>query len=147
MPDSVERVHLPRLPHARALTAAALVVVLAACGGGDDDASSPTTAPASTPSTDLASSPGGSVPTTTAVKPQVQIPAELPTKLVVTDLVEGSGKAAAAGDTVATIEAMKMEAAITAPRGGQITRLAIGGVQQVEGGDLLVVVSTEESAE
>ncbi len=40
-----------------------------------------------------------------------------------------------------------MEAAITAPRGGQITRLAIGGVQQVEGGDLLVVVATEESAE
>jgi peptidylprolyl isomerase len=82
-------VHLPRLPHARALTAAALVVVLAACGGGDDDASSPS-----------ATDPGGSAPTTTAVKPQVQIPAELPTKLVVTDLVEGSGKAAAEGDTV-----------------------------------------------
>jgi len=62
-------------------------------------------------------------------------------------LVVGEGDKVAAGDTVATIEAMKMEAAITAPRGGQITRLAIGGVQQVEGGDLLVVVSTEESAE
>ncbi|WP_072810773.1 pyruvate carboxylase [Rhodococcus zopfii] len=62
-------------------------------------------------------------------------------------LVVGEGDKVAAGDTVATIEAMKMEAAITAPRGGQITRLAIGGVQQVEGGDLLVVVAAEESAE
>jgi len=51
-----------------------------------------------------------------------------------------------AGDTLATIEAMKMEAAITAPRGGTVTRLAIGSVQQVEGGDLLAVVSTKESA-
>ncbi|MEE2033974.1 pyruvate carboxylase [Rhodococcus chondri] len=62
-------------------------------------------------------------------------------------LVVGEGDIVSAGDTVATIEAMKMEAAITAPRGGHITRLAIGPVQQVEGGDLLVVVSTEESAE
>jgi pyruvate carboxylase len=51
-----------------------------------------------------------------------------------------------AGDTVATIEAMKMEAAITAPRGGTVTRLAIGDVQQVEGGDLLAVVVTEETS-
>jgi pyruvate carboxylase len=44
------------------------------------------------------------------------------------------------GATVATIEAMKMEAAITAPGGGTVARLAIGSVQQVEGGDLLLVV-------
>jgi pyruvate carboxylase len=44
------------------------------------------------------------------------------------------------GETVATIEAMKMEAAITAPVGGRVQRLAIGPLQQVEGGDLLVVV-------
>ncbi|RZT84663.1 pyruvate carboxylase [Pseudonocardia sediminis] len=43
-----------------------------------------------------------------------------------------------AGQTVATIEAMKMEASITAHRSGTVSRLAIGGVQQVEGGDLLV---------
>jgi pyruvate carboxylase len=49
-----------------------------------------------------------------------------------------------AGDTVATIEAMKMEAAITAPRGGTVTRLAIGDIQQVEGGDLLAVVGASE---
>ncbi|HEX2074771.1 MAG TPA: biotin/lipoyl-containing protein, partial [Geodermatophilus sp.] len=44
------------------------------------------------------------------------------------------------GQTVATIEAMKMEAAITAPIAGTVQRVAIGEVQQVEGGDLLVVV-------
>ncbi len=45
-----------------------------------------------------------------------------------------------AGDTVATIEAMKMEATITAQTGGTVSRLAINSVQQVEGGDLLVVL-------
>ncbi|MEU8619623.1 pyruvate carboxylase [Streptomyces sp. NPDC048623] len=43
-----------------------------------------------------------------------------------------------AGATVATIEAMKMEASITAPRSGRVSRLAITRIQQVEGGDLLV---------
>jgi pyruvate carboxylase len=43
-----------------------------------------------------------------------------------------------AGATVATIEAMKMEAAITAPKSGTVSRLAINRIQQVEGGDLLV---------
>ena len=46
----------------------------------------------------------------------------------------------AAGQIVASIEAMKMEAAITAPVAGTVQRLAIGAVQQVEGGDLLVVL-------
>ena len=45
-----------------------------------------------------------------------------------------------AGATVATIEAMKMEAAITAPVAGTVQRLAIGSVQQVEGGDLVLVI-------
>ncbi|SED20031.1 pyruvate carboxylase [Rhodococcus pyridinivorans] len=62
-------------------------------------------------------------------------------------LVVSEGDSVSAGDAVATIEAMKMEAAITAPRGGRITRVAIGPVQQVEGGDLLVEVSTGDSAE
>ncbi|WP_349827758.1 pyruvate carboxylase [Brevibacterium litoralis] len=44
------------------------------------------------------------------------------------------------GQTVATIEAMKMEASITAPVAGTVSRLAIGPVQQLEGGDLVVVV-------
>jgi pyruvate carboxylase len=46
-----------------------------------------------------------------------------------------------AGATVATIEAMKMEAAITAPIAGTVQRLAIGSIQQVEGGDLVLVIA------
>ncbi|MFC9549244.1 pyruvate carboxylase [Rhodococcus sp. NPDC056960] len=64
----------------------------------------------------------------------------------VVTLAVTEGQHVAAGDTIATIEAMKMEAAITAPRGGTVSRLAIGSVQQVEGGDLLAVVATGESA-
>ena len=45
-----------------------------------------------------------------------------------------------AGDAVATIEAMKMEASITTPVAGTVSRVALRGPQQVEGGDLLVVV-------
>ncbi|HET7475627.1 MAG TPA: pyruvate carboxylase [Dermatophilaceae bacterium] len=51
-----------------------------------------------------------------------------------------AGQEVAAGDVIATIEAMKMEAAITTPVGGKVERLAIGAQQQVEGGDLLIVV-------
>ena len=46
-----------------------------------------------------------------------------------------------AGATVATIEAMKMEAAITAGRSGTVQRLALGSIQQVEGGDLVLVIA------
>ncbi len=53
----------------------------------------------------------------------------------------GPGDTVEAGQTIATIEAMKMEAAITAPRGGTVERIAVGETAQVEGGDLLVVVS------
>jgi pyruvate carboxylase len=48
------------------------------------------------------------------------------------------GDAVRSGQTVATIEAMKMEASITAHQDGTVRRLAIGKVQQVEGGDLLL---------
>ncbi|WP_100811101.1 pyruvate carboxylase [Microbacterium sp. BR1] len=50
------------------------------------------------------------------------------------------GESVHAGQAVASIEAMKMEAAITSPIDGVIERLAIGATQQVEAGDLLVVV-------
>ncbi|HEY4458583.1 MAG TPA: pyruvate carboxylase [Pseudonocardiaceae bacterium] len=50
------------------------------------------------------------------------------------------GDEVASGATIATIEAMKMEAAITSPKAGKVSRLAINSVQQVEGGDLLVVL-------
>ncbi|WP_344663596.1 pyruvate carboxylase [Catenulispora yoronensis] len=59
----------------------------------------------------------------------------------VVGLAVTEGSAVAAGDRLATIEAMKMEAAITAPRAGIVSRLAISSVQQVEGGDLLLVIS------
>jgi pyruvate carboxylase len=36
---------------------------------------------------------------------------------------------------------MKMEASITAHGAGRVDRLAIGSVQQVEGGDLLLVLA------
>ncbi|WP_431803965.1 pyruvate carboxylase [Microbacterium sp. bgisy203] len=45
-----------------------------------------------------------------------------------------------AGQPVASIEAMKMEAAITAPVDGVIERLAIAATAPVEAGDLLVVI-------
>jgi pyruvate carboxylase len=44
---------------------------------------------------------------------------------------------------VATIEAMKMEAAITAPLAGTVLRVTLDGPQQVEGGDLVVVLDSE----
>ncbi len=56
----------------------------------------------------------------------------------VVTLQVGEGSTVEAGQTVATIEAMKMEASITAHRAGTVSRLAIGEVGQVEGGDLLV---------
>ncbi|WP_433333277.1 pyruvate carboxylase [Spirillospora sp. CA-294931] len=46
-----------------------------------------------------------------------------------------------AGDVVATIEAMKMEAAITAPVAGTVARLAVPEACQVQAGDLLIVIS------
>ena len=58
----------------------------------------------------------------------------------VVTLQVSEGDEVEAGATVATIEAMKMEASITTSAGGTVARLAIGSSQQVEGGDLLVVV-------
>jgi pyruvate carboxylase len=69
-------------------------------------------------------------------------PSQVPAPFAgVVTLAVAEGDEVEAGATVATIEAMKMEAAITAPKGGKVQRLAIGSVQQVEGGDLLLVLS------
>ncbi|BBY54475.1 pyruvate carboxylase [Mycobacterium koreense] len=51
------------------------------------------------------------------------------------------GDTVESGQTIATIEAMKMEAAITAPTAGTVERIAVAETAQVEGGDLLVVLS------
>ncbi len=59
----------------------------------------------------------------------------------VVTLQVAEGDSVDAGQTVATIEAMKMEAGITAPKAGTVARLAINEVQQVEGGDLLLELS------
>ena len=58
----------------------------------------------------------------------------------VVTLTVAEGDTVEAGGQVATIEAMKMEAAITSPVAGTVQRAAIGHAQAVEGGDLLVVV-------
>ncbi|UNB50070.1 pyruvate carboxylase [Mycolicibacterium sp. YH-1] len=59
----------------------------------------------------------------------------------VVTLVVGAGETVVAGQSIATIEAMKMEAAITAPRAGTVSRVAVSRTAQVEAGDLLVVVT------
>ena len=51
------------------------------------------------------------------------------------------GDTVEAGDVVATIEAMKMEAAITASVAGTVTRLAVPEASPVRAGDLLLVIS------
>ena len=66
-----------------------------------------------------------------------QVPA--PFSGVVT-LKISEGETVVAGQPVASIEAMKMEAAITTPVAGTVVRLAIPVTQQVDAGDLLVVV-------
>ncbi|GIG54573.1 pyruvate carboxylase [Demequina activiva] len=50
------------------------------------------------------------------------------------------GDEVAAGQTVALIEAMKMESAITTPVAGTVARIAIDGAQTLGGGDLILVV-------
>jgi pyruvate carboxylase len=55
--------------------------------------------------------------------------------VVVGDVVE-------VGASVATIEAMKMEASITAPVSGKVVRVAISGTEPLQGGDLVLVIDT-----
>ncbi|MFY9807206.1 MAG: pyruvate carboxylase [Pseudonocardiaceae bacterium] len=59
----------------------------------------------------------------------------------VVTLKVSEGDPVTAGQPVATIEAMKMEAGITAPKSGTVARLAIKALQQVEGGDLILELS------
>jgi FKBP-type peptidyl-prolyl cis-trans isomerase len=77
-------------------------LLLSACGSDGDSSSSDTGA--DTVADTASSEPTGSVeevPTpTNPDKPEVAIPDEIPTELVVTVLEEGEGPAAAAGDTV-----------------------------------------------
>ncbi len=76
-----------------------------------------------------------------AVRADPSVPGQIPAPFagVVTVGVE-VGDQITAGQQVATIEAMKMEAAITSPVAGTVQRLAIGHAQAVEGGDLLLEI-------
>lgn len=55
-------------------------------------------------------------------------------------LTVAEGETVEAGQSVATIEAMKMEAGITTPVGGTVKRALLSDVTQVQGGDLLLVI-------
>ncbi|AWB81361.1 pyruvate carboxylase [Corynebacterium yudongzhengii] len=59
----------------------------------------------------------------------------------VVNVTVDAGDKVKAGDPVATIEAMKMEATITATIDGTIERVALKEATKVEGGDLIVVIS------
>lgn len=50
------------------------------------------------------------------------------------------GDSVSVGEPIASIEAMKMEATITAPVSGKIARLGVAGPTPVEGGDLIAVI-------
>ncbi|MGM7697782.1 pyruvate carboxylase [Microbacterium sp. A84] len=82
------------------------------------------------------------VDTKSAEKADIDQPGQVPAPFsgVVTLNVK-QGSTVGAGDAIATIEAMKMEAAITTPVSGTVTRLAISKTQQVEAGDLLAVIA------
>ncbi|CAN5120731.1 pyruvate carboxylase [soil metagenome] len=58
----------------------------------------------------------------------------------VVTLQVAEGDTVEAGQAVASIEAMKMEAGITASIAGTVKRLAIGATQQVDAGDLLLEI-------
>ncbi|MGH3383986.1 MAG: pyruvate carboxylase [Nocardioidaceae bacterium] len=79
------------------------------------------------------------VPTQEKADPQQPGQVAAPFDGVVSPVV-AAGDQVEAGGTVATIEAMKMEAAITTPVAGTVTRVALDGPRQVEGGDLVVVL-------
>ncbi|MHA7144099.1 pyruvate carboxylase [Arthrobacter sp. TmT3-37] len=66
------------------------------------------------------------------------IPAPFAGSVTIT-LTEGT--AVTAGDTVATIEAMKMEANITTPITGTIQRTTFTGTRPAQGGDLLLTIT------
>ena len=53
----------------------------------------------------------------------------------------GEGDTVEAGQAIATIEAMKMEASITTPVGGTVERLVIATTRSADGGDLVCVIA------
>ncbi len=82
---------------------------------------------------------GTAIPTAEKASPDNPDHLAAPFSGVVT-LAVAEGDEVSAGQSVATIEAMKMEAALTAHKAGVVQRIAVAPVAQVEGGDLLVVI-------
>ncbi len=90
--------------------ALAAVLLVTACGdaqetdtpaGGASDTTAAVDTTAATAATDAsAATDAPAEPAGSPDKPEVEIPAELPTELVITDLVEGTGDGAVPGDTV-----------------------------------------------
>jgi len=92
-----------------AASCAVALVLLAACGREPDEntaATEPAPTSAAAPSTAAATTEGAPTstvagePTTTLEKPPVEIPDEIPTELVITDIETGSGREAENGDRV-----------------------------------------------
>jgi len=85
-----------------------------------------------------------SVVTASAEKADAALPGHIaaPFSGVVTVQVD-VGDTVEAGQSIATIEAMKMEAAITTSVAGTVVRLAIPKTQQVDGGDLVVEIKAK----
>ena len=120
-----------------ALAPIAAFALLVSCGD-DASTSSDTTAAAAAPT--LATLlPEPAATTTTLAKPSVEIPAKLPTELVITDLTEGTGDAAKAGDLivlnyVGVLSKDGTEFDNSYDRGAPFT-LTLGGGQVIEGWD------------
>ncbi len=77
------------------------MLVLAACGGGGKDKSTATTTSTAAAPAAGATQPAGNSAQALGTKPKVTVPSgKPPTKLVVKDLVTGTGATAQAGDTV-----------------------------------------------
>ena len=77
----------------------------------------------------------------TAEKADSSVPGQIPAPFAGSVTVQvAEGDTVEAGDPVATIEAMKMEAGITTPVGGTVKRVVLDGVTPVNGGDLIVVI-------
>jgi peptidylprolyl isomerase len=83
-----------------ALISVVSVLVLAGCGGGGKDKSTASTA-AAPAATATATAPGAGGAAQLQTKPTVTVPSgKPPTKLVIKDIVKGTGATAQAGDTV-----------------------------------------------
>ncbi|MGL4687533.1 MAG: biotin/lipoyl-containing protein [Fusobacteriaceae bacterium] len=66
---------------------------------------------------------------------------ESPMQGVIIEILVKVGDTVKAGDTLATLEAMKMENPIVAPQGGIVASIVVGKGDTVDGGDLLITLS------